>query len=158
MGNIYTELEDLVQVYEYFSKHINLLQIFLRDLLEKGLSATFINQKLQSGEDQLWEKAYYNCYYELIEAMYNIAGLQERLTYFIHGNEDLIKEVVGMYEKHVHYISTLVQNAKLYDSILEVIAHAHKVAVASSSEVKLPFAFYYCLYQLFQIVENIFRL
>jgi hypothetical protein len=43
MGQTYTELDDLVKVYEYFSKHINFLYSFIKGLLERGIGQTFIN-------------------------------------------------------------------------------------------------------------------
>jgi hypothetical protein len=63
----------------------------------------------------VWEETYEQCYYELVDAMYSIAGMQERLTaFFLRQNEELVKEVVGVYEKHEYYISTQVQNLRIF--------------------------------------------
>ena len=72
-------------------------------------------------ESTLWDKTYENCYYELIDGLYSVAGFQERLSFFERNNEDLIKEIVGECERHSYYISTQIQRINLYEVITQVI-------------------------------------
>lgn len=92
MGNLYTTLEDLNKVYEYFTQHLLLVKDFIEHILAKGVINSFINTATKRDESCSWEETYEHCYYELIDAMYNISGMQDRLiTPFIKQNEDLIK-------------------------------------------------------------------
>lgn len=44
MSNVYTSLEDIVKVYDYFQKHIVFLESYFTAILEKGVEESFINQ------------------------------------------------------------------------------------------------------------------
>ena len=70
--------------------------MYINQLIEKGIHNSSINLK-RVDKDDSWNYAFDQCYYEFIDALFSISGLQVRLQCFLKNNETNIKEIAGMF-------------------------------------------------------------
>jgi hypothetical protein len=84
---------------------------------------TWVEVNGGSGLDDLlkWEKTFAQCYYEIVDALYTIAGLVDRLAGFMKNNEKFIRTIVGVCETHENYIAEEYNTLKLVDSAKRLI-------------------------------------
>jgi hypothetical protein len=105
MAQTYLLHEDISEVYTYFEKHIILAKDYFQFITSKGISWLQPNSNAMSEDLNKWERTYIDCYYEIIESLFLISGLSERLSSFLKVNEKLIKNIVGICETHHNYVA-----------------------------------------------------